>query len=100
MIKMQRDERSVWPDDVPLGTFSIEDTTIAGYPGATAHLVFVCPNRGRCGVLVGPAHVRRSKAGDLSIWAWDGDPEAPTLAPSIDCRGCGWHGHIDHGVLK
>ena len=31
-------------------------------------------------------------------WHWDGNMEAPTLAPSIDCGAkCGWHGHIQNG---
>ena len=31
-------------------------------------------------------------------WDWDGNAEAPTLSPSINCeRHCGWHGYIRAG---
>jgi hypothetical protein len=37
-------------------------------------------------------------------WTWDGNEEAPTLSPSVDCRvedgGCGWHGWIRAGKLE
>lgn len=34
-------------------------------------------------------------------WQWDGNLEAPTLAPSIGCDSkCGWHGHIQSGEVK
>ena len=35
-------------------------------------------------------------------WSWDGNLEAPTLAPSIWSKaengGCGWHGFLQQGV--
>lgn len=31
-------------------------------------------------------------------WAWDGSVNAPTIAPSVNCRGC-WHGYIEGGVF-
>lgn len=32
-------------------------------------------------------------------WDWDGNREAPTFAPSINCeKHCGWHGYIRGGV--
>lgn len=32
------------------------------------------------------------------VWAWDGNVEAPTLTPSVNCLGgCGWHGHVTNG---
>jgi len=98
---MHRDPRDVWPDDVPIGTFDLDEAIIAGYPGATGHLLFVCPGNKRCGVLVGPQPVAR-----LYVWGWDGNLEHPTLTPSINCLaekegritgGCGWHGHIQNG---
>lgn len=104
---MQRDLRDVWPDDVPIGTFDIEDGTIATYPGATAHLMFVCPNRRRCGILLGPTPVPKTPERQLYVWGWDGNKDRPTLHPSINCQavypdgtpasGCGWHGHIAAG---
>jgi hypothetical protein len=35
-------------------------------------------------------------------WDWNGNDDAPTLAPSINCNGaggCGWHGFIQDGVM-
>jgi hypothetical protein len=42
-------------------------------------------------------------------WSWDGNRDAPTLTPSIDCKGtffdgtkdvpCGWHGFIRGGKV-
>lgn len=112
--EMVRDTRDEWPADEPRGSFDIDPSPggIEGYPGATGHILFVCPNGKRCGVLVGPQQVHRdaSPGGRLCIWAWDGNLERPTLEPSIDCRatkddgtpagGCGWHGHIAQGVMK
>ena len=105
---MTRDDRDVWPDTVPVGTFAIDPSTIAGYPGVTAHLMFVCPNGRRCGVLVGPVAVPRPTPDTLSVWGWNGDTDQPTLTPSINCLaekngapagGCGWHGFITNGAI-
>lgn len=107
---MTPDQRDVWPADVPVGTFDIETGGVQGYPGATAHIMFVCPNEKRCSVLLGPSSVPRPSKGALCIWAWDGNSERPTITPSIDCRavddegnptgGCGWHGYITNGVIR
>lgn len=109
MIPLICDPRDIWPDDVPIGTFHIEDTTVEGYPGATAHILYVCPNGRRCGVLLGPVHIDRPTPDKLPIWGWDGDHTCPSITPSIDCRttmrdgspsgGCGWHGHIVNGAF-
>ena len=105
---MTLDVRDAWPADVPIGTFDIEPGTLQGYPGATAHILFVCPNHRRCAVLVGPAAVSRTAEDRLSIWGWDGNRECPTLTPSINCLaekdgkpagGCGWHGFITNGRI-
>ncbi len=53
---MTRDNRDVWLDNAPVGTFDIELGAPAGYD-ATAHILFVCPNANRCSVLV--AHQRQ-----------------------------------------
>lgn len=102
MPSMTRDDRDVWPDDVPVGTFSIEESRIQGYPGATAHMLFVCPKGQRCAVLMGPQPVPRSKPEDCYTWGWDGNLDRPTLTPSINCvpPGCGWHGHITAEVMQ
>jgi hypothetical protein len=106
---MTRDERDEWPADEPVGSFDIEPGTIEGYPGMTAHLLFVCPNGKRCAVLLGPDAVTRPTSDALCICCWDGNKECPTLTPSINCitekdgkptGGCGWHGFITHGVMR
>jgi hypothetical protein len=107
-MSMHRDTRDVWPADVPPGTFDLHLNGVQGYPGATAHILFVCPNGHRCGVLMGPTFVPRPTPESPCIWAWDGNVERPTLAPSINCiaekdgkptGGCGWHGSITNGVI-
>lgn len=106
---MQLDQRDEWPNDVPIGTFDIEPTRMLEYPGATAHILFVCPNGRRCAVLLGPEHVDRPREGALCIWKWDGNKERPSITPSINCLaekdgqpagGCGWHGYITNGVIR
>lgn len=109
---MQRDSRDEWPDDEPIGSFDIEagpNRSVEGYPGATGHIMFVCPNGHRCAVLVGPQPVPRPSPDACYVWGWDGNTEKPTLTPSIDCiaekdgkptGGCGWHGHITAGVMR
>jgi hypothetical protein len=102
-----RDQRNEWPADAPIGTFDIEEGAIATYPGATAHLSFICPNGRRCAVLLGPTPVPKPTPESLYVWGWDGDYDHPTLTPSINCRavkddgspasGCGWHGYITRG---
>ena len=108
---MIRDSGDEWPNDVPLGSFDItlSPNGILGYPGATAHLIFVCPNGKRCVVLLGPSPVSKQHPDGLSIWGWNGGMEKPTLTPSLNCisekdgkptSGCGWHGFITDGVMK
>jgi len=103
------DRRDVWPDDVPIGTFDIEQNRVQGYPLATARILFVCPNGRRCGALLGPTFVDRPSEDQLCIWGWDGNVERPTINPSINCiaekdgkptGGCGWHGFIQQGEFK
>lgn len=105
-IEMRRDDRDVWPDDVPVGIFDIvqhglQDTSSSlPVDGITAHIVFVCPGSKRCGVFVGPAHIGRKSPDDLVVWQWDGNLEKPTLTPSINCvGGCGAHFFITAGVM-
>jgi Family of unknown function (DUF6527) len=110
---MTRDDRDEWPADVVIGTFDISGGepghTVGGYPGATGHLLFVCPSGKRCGVLVGPSPVDRPNPDACCVWGWNGDRDRPTLTPSINCiaekdgkptGGCGWHGHITAGVIR
>lgn len=110
---MQRDDRDEWPANEPIGSFDIEASdghTVQGQPGATGHMMFVCPNNRRCSILVGPSPVLRSSPDKLFVWGWNGDRDRPTITPSINCRntdddgkpagGCGWHGHITQGVIR
>lgn len=108
---MVRDDRDEWPDTEPVGSFDIDlsPNGIIGYSGAFAHILFVCPNGKRCGVLLGPSPVTRTHPDAACIWGWDGNIERPTLTPSINCiaekdgkptSGCGWHGFITNGVMK
>ena len=108
MIRMTRDSRDVWPEDVPRGTFDIECNGLVGRPAVTAHIFYVCPNGRRCGVFLGPQFEARPSKDQPNVWAWDGNLDAPTITPSIDCRalteegkpaGCGWHGFIRAGMM-
>jgi hypothetical protein len=99
-IRMALDRRDVWPDDVPVGTFDIEEARLKGRP-VTARIMFVCPAGKRCGVFLGPAFQAKPSDGDPNVWGWDGNDERPTLTPSINCvGGCGWHGFITAGVMR
>jgi hypothetical protein len=106
---MTRDERDEWPSTEPVGSFDVTDGEVAGYPGATGHMIFVCPKGKRCAVLVGPSPVERPDQKSLFIWGWNGDRERPTLTPSVNCiaekdgkptGGCGWHGFIINGTMR
>jgi hypothetical protein len=106
---MQRDECPEWPADEPVGSFDISTNGLKGYPQASGHIIFVCPNGKRCVVLLGPQAVAPTGGQRLHIWAWDGNLERPTLTPSINCLakkdgkptgGCGWHGFITAGVIR
>lgn len=61
-------------------------------------IYFACPNRpgSECSVLLKPWPI------NAPTWTWDGNEEAPTLTPSINCNGvggCGWHGFIQQGKI-
>lgn len=36
---------------------------------------------------------------DTPSWAWDGNLDAPTLTPSINCLDC-WHGWLKNGNFE
>jgi hypothetical protein len=70
--------------------------------GAEQRVEFNCPlfDR-RCGPLIiaGRTSLRRDPQGQnggTAQWDWNGDREAPTLQPSVNCKGC-WHGFIRGG---
>lgn len=62
---------------------------------------FECPkytNGRMCSGLVirdNPDGLKPEKA----TWIWDGNREAPTFSPSIDCKGCS-HGYIENGKWR
>ena len=106
---MVRDQRREWPADTPPGTFDIgvgglrRSPSHGGElePGVTAHILFVCPNRRRCAVFLGPVAREPLAADSVRVWGWDGNLERPTLNPSINCAGgCGWHGSIAAGTIN
>lgn len=40
----------------------------------------------------------QNQNGGRAQWDWDGNREAPTFTPSINCeKYCGWHGYIRAG---
>jgi Family of unknown function (DUF6527) len=77
------------------GDWDIRNATRDGEPRRM--FWFTCPRKpGKaCAVPLLPAR-NPNGAG----WAWDGDTDAPTLTPSINCvGGCGWHGFITDGKV-
>lgn len=108
-IRMQLDSNDEWPSTEPVGSFDINLGGVQGYPQSNAHILFVCPNKQRCGVLLGTKNVDRPNPKGLCIWGWDGNIKEPTIKPSINCistkdgkptGGCGWHGFITKGVMS
>lgn len=72
-------------------------------PGEEQRFGFDCPkHKGRdcAGLLIaGRTNLKRDPQGQnggAAQWVWDGNREAPTFSPSIDCKGC-WHGYIRAG---
>ena len=64
-------------------------------PGQEERFGFNCPkHKGRTceGLLI------RGKGNDIpnKTWVWDGNRDALTFTPSVNCGGC-WHGNIRAG---
>lgn len=50
-----------------------------------------------CYVALRPSQVNAVGAS----WQWDGNQDAPTITPSIDCsKVCGWHGFLEAGQFR
>jgi hypothetical protein len=70
--------------------------------GDEGYFEFQCPKHDRrCGALAiaGRTGIRRDPRGTnggQAQWDWDGNRDAPTFSPSVDCKGC-WHGYIRNG---
>lgn len=85
--------------------FETEDFEEAA-PGKEAVFSFKCPKYGHaCGMLVIAGRTKQKRDpkganGGSAQWEWDGNREAPTFSPSINCgtekRPC-WHGYIRAG---
>lgn len=70
-------------------------------PGKETRFSFNCPNGNDCGslIIVGKTKIPRDPNGmngGKAQWDWDGNRDAPTFKPSINCHGC-WHGFIENG---
>ena len=72
-------------------------------PGEEETFAFACPNhKGRmCGnlVIAGKTALKRdgqNQNSGIAQWDWNGNRDAPTFTPSVNCKGC-WHGYIRDG---
>jgi hypothetical protein len=84
--------QEIWTDDRQGGDAQFHDAIIGGKVVKDAGLHIVCPKcRHLAGVSFIPPHG----------WTWDGNREAPTVAPSIlhDSPHCGWHVYLRAGVF-
>jgi hypothetical protein len=67
-------------------------------PGKEERFGFKCPRHptNRCEGLIirGRGHDIPKRA-----WIWNGNRQAPTFSPSINCQSCPgkWHGYIENG---
>ena len=59
------------------------------------------PNKCANLLIAGATNIKRDPMGQnggRAQWDWDGNREAPTFSPSINCEAhCGWHGYIRNG---
>ena len=60
-------------------------------------LEFPCQGKsGSCHIAIRP---NKNIVG--ASWEWDGDWNAPTICPSVNCEQvCGWHGFIVRGKFQ
>lgn len=83
------DHDRVFQDDVPDGAFYFKNDS-------QVWLVCPCGCKGLMCLAIRTPNAPRTKTPQ---WEWDGNTEAPTLAPSIrDLGGCRFHGHLQNGV--
>lgn len=114
-IPMTRKE-GLWDGTERPGTYDVEEGMHLG-GRSCQRLQFVCPNGRSCAVMVAPESFTvplgltpSGKERKLHVWQGPGDPNRPTLSPSVDCRsrdedgnpasGCGWHGFIQNGEMR
>jgi hypothetical protein len=68
-----------------------------GADGGPKWMIFECPWTGQdCRIALRPNQTLANGAS----WSWDGNREAPTINPSINCGGCGWHGFVRGGKFE
>jgi hypothetical protein len=97
-VKGRRHPDNSWPDDMPPGDFFF--LTALDPSGERTdqpkRVIFACPRgKGDCQVPIRP-----NRNANGASWSWDGNRDAPTLAPSINCHHCGWHGWLRNGVFE
>lgn len=95
VVAMEGDTLSTTSEHAPVFSFHGSDT--AGRP---KWMAFPCqgqPPRGTCQIALRPE--QKNAVG--ASWRWDGNREAPTITPSINCEKiCGWHGYITAGKFS
>lgn len=83
---------------VKFETIDYEDAV----PGQEQRFGFNCPlHDRRCEglIIAGKTELKwdpQGQNGGVPQWKWDGNREAPTFSPSVDCGSC-WHGYIENG---
>ena len=100
MLSVKRDIDSLMPGEAIIRPASSGDVQ--------GHMCwYLCPRRPGevCGVPIKPLASPPYNSG----WDWNGNVEAPTLTPSVNCvaerdgkptGGCGWHGYVKAGKLE
>lgn len=77
--------------------------SLGAEPGQEQTFGFACPHgKGRCEGLIirgrtDLPHDPQGKNGGIAQWNWDGNRDAPTFSPSVNCGFCKWHGYIERG---
>ncbi len=80
-----------WDEDVPKGCHAF--SAPAGEQPKWLRFGCRCDARITCAIALRP---QKNAVG--ASWGWDGNREAPTVTPSINCeKGCGWHGWLKAG---
>lgn len=87
------------PGDFQFQTLDYEPTdTPCADTDRIGRLAYRCPRNGQpCGeIIIGNGH---KPTGGAPTWQWDGNLDAPTLTPSINCVRC-WHGFLRAGTFE
>lgn len=83
------------------GDFKFEDSQNGEIddPKLARVMEYVCPRTGKyCGTI---RVAYPDKPANGPSWTFDGNFDAPSLTPSINCvSGCGWHGYLTAGIWK